>query len=128
MSLYDVCTDFFKNYEEVSAADFYRELFPKGELQKRDESHNWKYNAIACEISEPVKRFTIGDDLEHLDDLLKSENFVIMSPISYVGKNRTAKNARQLYALTFDLDGIKGVKGLTDLFFQMYFTLSNFYS
>lgn len=119
MSLYDVCTDFFKNYEEVSAADFYRELFPKGELQKRDESHNWKYNAIACEISDPVKRFTIGDDLEHLDDLLKSENFVIMSPISYVGKNRTAKNARQLYALTFDLDGIKGVKGLTDLFFQM---------
>lgn len=81
----------FKNYEEVSAADFYRELFPKGELQKRDESHNWKYNAIACEISEPVKRFTIGDDLEHLDDLLKSENFVIMSPISYVGKARIAK-------------------------------------
>jgi hypothetical protein len=119
MSLYDVCTDFFKNYEEVSAADFYRELFPKGELQKRDESHNWKYNAIACEISEPVKRFTIGDDLEHLDDLLKSENFVIMSPISYVGKARTAKNARLLYALVFDLDGIKGVKGLTDLFFQM---------
>lgn len=119
MSLYDVCTDFFKNYEEVSAADFYRELFPKGELQKRDESHNWKYNAIACEISEPVKRFTIGDDLEHLDDLLKSENFVIMSPISYVGKARIAKNARLLYALVFDLDGIKGLKGLTDLFFQM---------
>ena len=119
MSSYAICTEFFKNYEEVSASAFYRELFPKGELQKRDESHNWKYNAIACEISDPVKRFTIGDDLEHLDDLLKSENFVIMSPISYVGKARTAKNARLLYALVFDLDGIKGVKGLTDLFFQM---------
>jgi hypothetical protein len=119
MFFYDICTEFFKNYEEVSAAAFYRELFPKGELQKRDESHNWKYNAIACEISEPVKRFTIGDDLEHLDDLLESENFVIMSPISYVGKARIAKNARLLYALVFDLDGIKGVKGLTDLFFQM---------
>ena len=55
MSFYDVCTEFFKDFEEVSAAAFYRELFPKGELQKRDESHNWKYNAIACEISEPVK-------------------------------------------------------------------------
>lgn len=119
MSFYDICTEFFKDFEEVSAAAFYRELFPKGELQKRDESHNWKYNAIACEISEPVKRFTIGDDLEHLADLLKSENFVIMSPISYVGKARIAKNARLLYALVFDLDGIKGVKGLTDLFFQM---------
>lgn len=119
MSFYDICTEFFQDFEETASADFYRELFPKGELQKRDESHNWKYNAIACEISEPVKRFTIGDDLEHLDDLLKSENFVIMSPISYVGKARIAKNARLLYALVFDLDGIKGVKGLTDLFFQM---------
>lgn len=119
MSFYDVCTDFFKDYEQVSAAAFYRELFPKGELQRRDESYNHKYNAIACEICEPVKRFTLGDDLEHLDELLQSENFVIMSPISYVGKARTAKNARHLYALVFDLDGIKGLKGLRDLFFQM---------
>lgn len=119
MSFYDICTNFFKDKEEVSAAAFYRELFPEGELQRRGESYNHKYNAIACEISEPVKRFTLGDDLEHLDELLKSENFVIMSPISYVGKARTAKNARFLYAIVFDLDGIKGVKGLTDLFFQM---------
>lgn len=119
MTFYDICTEFFSDREEVSAAAFYRELFPKGELQRRDESHNYKYNAIACEVSEPVKRFTLGDDLEHLDELLQSENFVIMSPISYVGKARTAKNARLLYALVFDLDGIKGFKGLRDLFFQM---------
>lgn len=119
ISFYDICTEFFSDREEVSAAAFYRELFPKGELQRRDESHNYKYNAIACEVSEPVKRFTLGDDLEHLDELLQSENFVIMSPISYVGKARTAKNARLLYALVFDLDGIKGLKGLRDLFFQM---------
>lgn len=118
-SFYDVCTDFFKDFEKVSAVAFYRELFPKGELQRRDESFNHKYNAIACEIGEPVKRFTLGDELEHLDELLKSENFVIMSPISYVGKARTAQNARYLYALVFDLDGLKGLKGLTDLFFQM---------
>ena len=91
MTFYDVCTEFFSDREEVSAAAFYRELFPKGELQRRDESHNYKYNAIACEVSDPVKRFTLGDDLEHLDELLQSENFVIMSPISYVGKARTAK-------------------------------------
>lgn len=118
-SFYDICTDFFKDREEVSAAAFYRELFPEGELQRREESHNYKYNAIACEISNPVRRYTLGNDLEHLDELLQSENFVIMSPISYVGKARTAKNARLLYAIVFDLDGIKGLPGLRDLFFQM---------
>lgn len=119
MSFYDICTEFFKQEEEILPADFYRELFPQGELQKREESGNFKYNAIACEISNPVKRYTLGDDLEHLDELLKSKNFVIMSPITYVGKARTAKNARLLYAIVFDLDGIKGLKGLTDLFYQM---------
>lgn len=118
-SFYDICTDFFKDREEVSAAAFYRELFPEGELQRREESHNYKYNAIACEISNPVRRYTLGNELEHLDELLQSENFVIMSPISYVGKARTAKNARLLYAIVFDLDGIKGLPGLRDLFFQM---------
>lgn len=116
---YEICTEFFSNFDEISAAAFYRELFPLGELQGKNESKNFKYNAIACEISNPVRRFTLSDDLQHLDELLKSENFVIMSPISYVGKARTAKNARYLYALTFDLDGIKGKQGLTDLFFQM---------
>lgn len=118
-SFYDVCTEYFKDREEVPALSFYRELFPEGELQRREESHNFKYNAIACEIGAHVKRFSLGDGLEHLDELLRSENFVVMSPISYVGKARTAKNARLLYAVAFDLDGIRGAKGLDDLFFQI---------
>lgn len=121
---YEICTEFFENFDEISAAAFYRELFPKGELQKRFETKNWKYNAIACEICKTAKgyktkRYTVGDEFEHLDELFQSENFVVMAPLSYVGKARTAKNARYLFALTFDLDGIKGKQGLTDLFFQM---------
>lgn len=124
-NFYDICTEFFAKFKEVAAAEFYRILFQKGELQSRDESHNFKYNAIACEIKKnskgdySSKRFTLGDDLEHLDELLKSENFVIIAPMSYVGRRRTSVNARLLYALSFDLDGIKGKDGLNDLFFQM---------
>lgn len=121
---YEICTDFFSNFPEISATDFYRNLFPFGELQSRDESGNHKYNAIACEICKTdrrykTRRFTVGNDLENLDYLLRSENFVVMAPMSYVGKARTAKNARYLYALTFDLDGIRGLQGLRNLFFQM---------
>lgn len=123
-SFYDICTEFFKARKEISAADFYRELFPLGELQGNNESGNFKYNAIFVETVYTKngfrgRRFTVGDDLEHLDELLNSKNFVITSPMSYVGRNRTAKNARLLYALAFDIDGIKGEKGLIDLFFQI---------
>lgn len=123
-SFYDICTEFFNDKKEISAADFYRELFPLGELQEKNESGNFKYNAIFVETVNTKngfrgRRFTVGDGLEHLDELLKSKNFVITSPMSYVGRNRTAKNARLLYALAFDIDGIKGEKGLIDLFFQI---------
>lgn len=105
-SFYDICTDFFKDREEVSAAAFYRELFPEGELQRRDESHNYKYNAIACEISTPVRRYTLGNDLEHLDELLQSENFVIMSPISYVGKKHfRSVDEAEAYIWLLDING-----------------------
>lgn len=123
-SFYDICTEFFNDKKEISAADFYRELFPLGELQEKNESGNFKYNAIFVETVNTKngfrgRRFTVGDGLEHLDELLKSKNFVITAPMSYVGRNRTAKNARLLYALAFDIDGIKGEKGLIDLFFQI---------
>lgn len=121
MNFYNLCLDFFKDYEEVTAAAFYREIFPNGELQAQGEEHNWKYNAIACEIdkAKPTKRFTIKDDLIKIDELLQSDKFIIVAPISYVGKARTAKNARYLYALAFDLDGVDEIGNLTDLFFQM---------
>lgn len=123
-SFFDICCEKFGKFEEVSAFDFYRDLFPFGELQSRDETENHKYNAIACEIVPVGKqfkthRFTVGNDFENMEHLLTTENFVIMSPMSYVGKARTSKNARLLYALVFDLDGVKGEKGLDSLFVQM---------
>ena len=47
----------------------------------------------------------ITDELKELEDI-KNTDFTIMSPISYFGRQRRGQNARYLYALVFDLDGV----------------------
>ena len=112
------------NYSVVEPLDFYREIFPHGELDKKAErdkngkplykKHNgeYKYNGIALEIykdaenQSKVRRYTITDDFEVLEELLESDNFCLLSPISYVGKERSSKNARMLYALCIEIDNI----------------------
>lgn len=110
--------------DELSPLEFYREVFPEGELQRADESGNWKGNALAVELlpkgkGRSVKRYTIGDDLRMVEELLEHENFILISPIGYVGKSREAKNARYIYALAIDLDGVETEGNMRDLFYQM---------
>ena len=110
--------------DELEPMEFYRELFPQGELQSEGEDGNWKPNAIAVELlqkgkGKPVRRYTVKDDLNKIEELLTHENFIIMSPIGYVGKSREAKNARYIYALAIDLDGVEERRNIHDLFYQM---------
>lgn len=103
------------DYLEVSAKEFYRDIFPQGELDERDKFTKGKYTAIACEFcnekksngKQLIKRYSITDDLEEIDSLLESENFIIISPISYYGKSRKTENARVMYALGVELDGLR---------------------
>ena len=74
---------------------------------------------------EKACRYTVTDDLDTIDQLCGQDDFAIMSPISYAGKSRKSENARFLYALAFDLDGIRMRKseddwpsGMVDLFWQ----------
>lgn len=128
-------------YEEVKPLDFYRDIFPKDSLQKKgillDNGHycydndKGKYCGIAIEVSKElkgnkpvVKRYSITDDLETIELLLNTENFVLLSPISYVGKARTTDNARNMYAFALEIDNLlvdeKGnAVGLRDLLHQM---------
>lgn len=59
----------------------------------------------------------IGSDGEDAMDWLRRRKFAIMSPITYVGKSNTKENARYLYAMAFDLDGID-MQRVKNLFFQ----------
>lgn len=110
--------DLFKKleerFEEINYRDFYGDIFPTGSFQAEDRegrgiNQKGVYNGIAVAINQntkKIKRFTITDDLKRLDDLVNSNDFCLMSPISYAGKSRKSENARYLYALAIDLDGV----------------------
>ena len=101
-------------FDEVTPYEFYRSIFPAGELEKQGEYQTGKYCGIAIEVTKEkkpngkqrIKRYSITDDLQTIDKLTQSNNFCLMSPISYAGKERTADNARFLYAIAVDLDHI----------------------
>lgn len=120
-----ICEYLDTYFDEIEPRDFYRTLFPIGELEEKGKQVQGKYNAIAVELlppkenRAPARRCFIHNGLESLDELLKSDNFIIVSPISYAGKNRSSQNARYIYALAIDLDGISDLVKLQNLLHQM---------
>lgn len=111
-------------YDEVEPKEFYRAIFPEGDLQRKGEtrpegSSGYKYNAIIVSVTSRkkpngkplIKRYTVTDDLDMIDKVCQTDDFSLMSPISYVGKERTAENARYMYAIAVDLDRIRIERG-----------------
>lgn len=119
-----IVLDYLQQYfDEVQPISFYRAIFPAGELEEAGKQESGKYNAIAVELQpkeaeKNVKRYLVHDDLQGLQQLLESDNFIIISPISYAGKSRIAANARYIFAIAIDLDGITKQEHLQDLFHQ----------
>lgn len=82
-------------FPEVAAPEFYRELFPSGSLAKRGEYVEGKYCAIAVRVREDrAYRYSITDDLETINDLIQTDDFCIMSPVTYAGKTQKDSMAR----------------------------------
>ena len=114
---------------------FYRELFPEG-LLASDSSQKEKYNGVVMRLlpreggdgmkGEPHLVF---DDLENIEVTLALDMAMpgvvdLLSPISYAGRRPKMDKAHELFALVFDLDGIKvkengKPQGLIDLLFWM---------
>lgn len=119
-------------FDEAGAVDFYRDLFPEGELEHRGEYVDGKYCGIAIQVvgKGEAKRYSVTDDLDVVRDLVATSDFCVMSPVSYAGKTQRQSMARFLYAVVFDLDGVKvrdgKPVGLIDLLHQM--TLDNAYA
>ena len=119
-----------KFLEPVTPFEFYREIFPEGSQERRGHYEDAKGNGIAITVPKgengialeiegdgKARRHTITDELDTLQEL-QDTDFTIMSPISYFGRQRSGKNARYLYALVFDLDGV-GMPQLRDTLHQM---------
>lgn len=132
------------HYERIEPHAFYREIFPVGSFEREGHWEDAKGNGIGITVTDKengaggaendserrgngigmtvqpkgkVKRFVINDGHEDLDELIGAE-FAIMSPVSYFGRSRVGKNARYLYAITFDLDGVD-MPQLRDTLHQM---------
>jgi len=117
----NVMTEWLSQYfDEVEPKEFYRTIFPEGSFQKKErtrtsESDEWIYNGIMISVSKEkkkngspvVKRYVVTDDLDVIDEVGKTDDFCLMSPISYVGRKRSADHARFLYAFAVDLDRMR---------------------
>lgn len=121
--LYKYKNDFIlnKGFSLVNSFEFYRDLFPLGSLQNKDESFNNKGNIVGISIDKNErknnKRFIIFDDFENLDNLVNVP-FGLIAPVNYFGKNRSSDNARFLFAIAIDIDYVVE-KNIRDLFFQI---------
>ena len=128
-----------KGFPEVDMYDFYRDIFPVGELDRwrdfdcgdtRDEDDH-KYCGIIEQLESYYdeekkvwcrkfkKRYTLTDDLLELDNVSENpHDFFIIAPISYIGKKRITANARFMYALAIDIDDIATVKRGDKIIYQ----------
>ena len=105
-------------YEEVKPKDFYRAVFPEGSFEREGHPEDEKCNGVLTVIEgEKARNYIVFDELNMVDEV-KGAEFAIMSPVGYSGRNRTAKNARWLYGIAVDLDGVE-MEQLRDVFHQM---------
>lgn len=91
---------------EVDSMNFYRDLFPTGSFEREGVYEGGKANGILCCVKDGKGYHNlVFDDLKVIEEHL-DEEFVIISPIAYFGRRRSAYNASLLYGITFDLDGV----------------------
>lgn len=121
-------------YPEVTPRSFYRGIFPEGSLDQYGKMTEYKYTGIVVEVTgeknalgrQRIKRYTLTDELGAVDTATSTDHFCICSPLSYIGKERTAEHAREAYAIAIDLDHIRMEHnpkydlptGIVDLFHQ----------
>lgn len=119
--MFDLTTALLERFSEVDPLTFYRDLFPKGSFEEKGVFVDGQYNGIAVEVlnRDRVLRHTVTDDLEKISELASRDNFCLMSPISYIGKSRRSENARDMYALAIDLDGVSNEREFKFLMTQI---------
>lgn len=107
-SIIDYSALLSERFPEVPPGAFYRELFPAGSLQASRPGKKGEYPAIAVQIRECGNlRHTVLDDLAVVDELCASDDFCVMSPVTYAGASQRKSMAHALHAVVIDLDGLK---------------------
>lgn len=123
-NLYLIKNNILKEYvDEVTPLEFYRDMFPVGSFEEEGHQKQGKANGVLCSVQDGKgKHSLIFDDLSEIEKHFDDE-FVIISPIAYFGKRRTARNASMLYGICFDLDdvGEKQLRWILDRLENIHF-------
>lgn len=118
LGLYSWKNEFLKveGYDEIDVYTFFEYLFWRGaEMQLQEEGYEHyydkHYNAIALTLYKNEEGRKVGKNIILTQGLerigfVRHASFAITSPITYVGRNRNSKNARLLYGICIDLDGV----------------------
>ena len=105
-------------FKELSAEEYYREMFPLNSFQKDGENNgDFKPNGLIqfhCQnfSSDGMRTCVIFDDHLIIKECIeksgrfKNADFSLISGCSYIGKSKSNKNARYCHALIFDLDEV----------------------
>lgn len=102
----DLMTEWLEErFQEVTPRQFYRCIFPEGELDAKGAMTKGKYTGIVCRMGrDRVYRYSLTDDLDAIDTAVNSDDFCICRPLSYAGKTAKSEFARGLYAFAVDVD------------------------
>ena len=104
-------------FKESAAAEFYRDLFPVGSLQKKGElfdedEHDCPFerkgNIVAVDVhkkdeEKKTRAWVVTDDLEDLKNVM-GVALGLIGPLSWWGKSHKAQNAHELFAYALDID------------------------
>lgn len=115
-------------YTRIDMWEYFDIIFSRSgelELQEWGYEHYYDkhYNAIVMSIQEGDNgQGTYGKNYlvtknNPFPSLWQYSTMVITSPVTYVGRNRTAKNARLCYGICIDLDGV-GLPQIRDILHQ----------
>ena len=113
--------------EAVSPMEFYRDIFPEGSFEEQgkqvDDCH--VPNGIITQIKHvqgktKAKRWVVTDDLSAIEKFIEEDGKVywdlntdtecltLMNGIAYIGSHRKSENARLMYAMIIEVDGLLG--------------------
>ena len=110
--------DFVQPFEDVQSQEYllWKQQKKEGRLQMDYKGYAcWRYNPVVFyKDGEKNRHRIILHDDEATLSFLEQRQFALLSPVTYVGRNNTAANARYLYAFAFDLDGV-GIKQIRKL-------------
>lgn len=105
------------NYKRIEPLDFFRDIFPIGSFEEKGVvSDTRKGNAIIVYKTPKGDAHTniVFDDINEIKDCIEENRdcyidapFASLSLCSYVGRNRTNKNAFDCYGIVIDVDEVK---------------------